>query len=184
MRITATKIAPIMALAVVVQVLSPNALAGPSAARDPQKPNATAPSWVLSLLDVSKSVVDRQLGASSRENDYEVYSRPGFTVQVLFVASGSSGKSSSILVGFRKDPGSWQTALKQLGFDPKDVKEELPKPLAANAGYSYPKGYVLLNGLKGLRANWIAAYTPSHRGKNYAGEPYEADAEVSFFSRD
>ncbi|MCA0361377.1 MAG: hypothetical protein LCH41_10005 [Armatimonadetes bacterium] len=141
-----------------------------------QGSNEVKESWVFKLLGAEKPVVDAALGKSKKDEDFEIYSKNNMTIRALFVDGRYLGTCSMFTVEFRKNPGSWKNALKELQIDPTGVKAEVP----TDTGIVYPAGYMELKQIKSLPEKWRVSYIPEEKGKDSNGVPYSAGARIAF----
>ena len=133
-------------------------------------------SWVFKLLGAEKPVVDAALGKSEKVYDVEVYSKKNMTIRALFVDTRYSGTCSQLTIEFKKNPGSWKNALKELQIESTGVTAEAP----SDKGIDYPAGYLELKQIKSLPAKWRVSYVPEHEGKDSNGVPFSAGARIAF----
>lgn len=132
-------------------------------------------SWILGLLNQPRAAVEKTLGKPTKfEGDKEYletsYNRAGYKgVQAVY----EKGKLVLVEVEFNADPGSWQKALKGVGFDPNGavIKESAPidgvKQTALDKVKSLPKG-------------WETTFFPAQTA-TIGGKETPMNARISFF---
>lgn len=172
-RIHALVVTPVLALVV------SGALSYHAHAAVPTTQSTTAPkaSWVLPLLNAPRATVEKTLGKPEFDEDgFVSYNRKGFSgVQVIY----EDGKSVSLQIDFKTDPGTWSKAMGQLDLPVAGVKGEEEKGKNDDGTTST---YYILKNVKGIPKNWEVMFFPSSKGTDPDGVVVDEPAGLTFMA--